>query len=185
MVQWINISLAVGQHRRVNVSSVSSLMSSSISADVVHSIVEKLKWEQHRSSTQKAYYSAWKSFNKFYVRLDTRPKNWEDHLTLFVAYMINDRKKSTTIKSYISAIKAVLFELDEPMNENTALLRALTKACRLQNDQVKARLPIRKLLLTSILRNLPDSFQSPQEYLTILYRAHSQLHTLVFSELVN
>ena len=160
-------------------------MSSSISADVVRSIVEKLKWEQHRSSTQKAYYSAWKSFNKFYVRLDTHPKNWEDCLTLFVAYMINDGKKSTTIKSYISAIKAVLFELDEPMNENTALLRALTKACTLQNDQVKARLPIRKLLLTSILQNLPDSFQSPQEYLTILYCAHSQLHTLVFSELVN
>ena len=146
-------------------------MSSSISTDAVHSIVEKLKWEQHRSSTQKTYYSAWKSFNKFYVRLDTHSKNWEDRLTLFIAYMIKDEKKSTTIKSYISAIKAVLFELDEPMNKNTALLRALTKACRLQNDQVKARLPIRKPLLTSILRNLSDSFNSPQEYLTILYRA--------------
>ena len=148
-----------------------SSSSGSISTAAVQAIVDKLKWEQHRSSTKRAYYSVWKTFNQFYVQLDVRPKIWEDRLTLFVAYLINKNRKSGTIKSYVSAIRAVLMEIGEKLNEDRTLLCVLTKACHLQNVQVHTRLPIRKPLLTCMLRKIPLVFQAPQPYLVTLYKA--------------
>ena len=95
-----------------------SSSSGSILTVAVQAIVDKLKWEQHRSSTKRTYYSVWKTFNQFYVQLNVQPKNWEDRLTLFVAYLINKNRKSGTIKSYVSAIRAVLMEVGEKLNED-------------------------------------------------------------------
>ena len=74
----------------------------------ISSIVEQLKHNQHRNSTKKCYYAVWKLFNEFFMKLDLKPKKWEDRLTLFVGYLIENEKQSSTVKSCISAIKAVL-----------------------------------------------------------------------------
>ena len=53
---------------------------------------------------------------------------------LFVAYLVNEKRQSSTIKSYISAIKNVLHDDGVVLNQDTFLLNALTKACKLKND---------------------------------------------------
>ena len=98
---------------------------------------------------------------------------WEDQLTLFVAYLIKNNKKSATIKSYVSAIKAVLMEDGIEINENRYLISALTRACRYKNDAVRVRLPIHKDLLHIVLRQIDFTFleDKNQPYLAALYKA--------------
>ena len=93
------------------------------------------------------YYGVWKTFNKFFTHLDIKPNNWEDRLTLFIAYLIETKKESSTIKSYVSAIKAVLLDIKVELNGDRVLLAALTKACKIKNDQIKAKLPIKSWFL--------------------------------------
>ena len=125
---------------------------------------------RNRSSTRSNYYSMWKTFNEFIVKLDEKPDTWEESLTLFVGYLVRMNKKSTTIKSYISAIRAVLFENKIKLNEDAFLLTSLTRACRLVNDHVKLRLPIHILLLCLILRKLKTIFAT-QPYLLKFHSA--------------
>ena len=80
----------------------------SISTRELQNIIERLQQERHHKSTRTNYYCVWKTFNEFIIKLDDKPKSWEKRLTLFVAYLKNKNRKSTTIRSYISAIKAVL-----------------------------------------------------------------------------
>ena len=84
--------------------------------------------------------------------------------------MIQQKRKSSTIKSYISAIKAVLKDDGEELNENVYLINALTKACRLNNDIVQTRLPIRKNLIKLLVNQIPKLFARPQPFLTLLYQ---------------
>ena len=104
------------------------------------------------------------------MKLDQKPQNWEHRLTLFVSYLIEHNKKSATIKSYISAIKLVLIENNIKIKEDAFLLASLTRACRLINDHVKTRLPIRLDVLCLLLRKL-DQYFSMQPYVRSLYRA--------------
>ena len=73
-------------------------------------IVDDLRHQQYRDCTKRNYYAVWRVFNQFFIRLDYKPSNWEDRLTLFVGFLIQSNKQSSTVKSYISAIKAVLKE---------------------------------------------------------------------------
>ena len=91
-------------------------------------------------------------------------------LVLFVGYLIQQNRKSTTIRSYISAIKSVLRDDGVILNTNSYLLRSLTKACRLHNDQVQIHLPIRKGMLGVLLKNLHNVLPE-QPYLLLLYKA--------------
>ena len=91
--------------------SSTSSKSSSISTKAIESIIEDLCAKQHRNSTLKNYYNIWKIFNLFFIRLDVKPNNWEDRITLFAAYLIDLGRKSRTVKSYVSAIKAVLAKI--------------------------------------------------------------------------
>ena len=134
-------------------------------------IIEKLKVERHRKSTQKNYYSIWRIFNQFFIKLDSKPKTWEERLTLFIAYLIQTNIKSNTIKCYISAIKAVLLNDGYEINEDRMLLTSLTRACCLKNDKVCTRLPIRKGLLSLIIKSLPQVIGASQQYLIVLYTA--------------
>ena len=77
--------------------------------------------------------------------------------------------QSSTIKSYISAIKAVLSADDYTWNDDHMKLNALTRACRLQNDRVKIKLPIQNSFLELLLFELERYYES-QVYLEILYR---------------
>ena len=74
------------------------------------------------------YYTVWRQFNQFFLRLDVRPGNWEERLTLFVGHLIQQDLKSNTIKSYISAIKSVLRDDRVILNTDQYLLASLTKA---------------------------------------------------------
>ena len=133
-------------------------------------IIEKLKGKNVRGSTSKNYLAIWRIFNKFIIKLDKRPDNWEDKTALFCAYLIDKGTQSQTVKSYISAIKAVLREDGYMWNQDRALLNSLTKACQLQNDRMRVRLPIQKGLLELVLFEL-KRILSGQYYLQILYRA--------------
>ena len=134
-------------------------------------IVQKLKYQRCRDSTRKTYHSIWKIFGKFYARLDHKPKNWVDKITLFAAYLIEECKlKSGTVKSYISAIKAVLAEDDIEIENNNFILNSLTRACKLKNDHVVLHFPIYKDLLRLVLKYLRKVFNQ-QPYLSVMYQA--------------
>ena len=149
-----------------------SSTSSSISTREISKIVDQLRHEQHRNSTQKNYYTVWKLFNKFFIRLDRKPKRWEDGLNLFVGYLVDSKNQSSTVRSYISAIKAVLRTNKIKIQEDQYLLSAMTKACKLKNDRVKARLPIQKAMLSVIIKMIRKHFyKSNQPYLAALYKA--------------
>ena len=146
--------------------------SSSISTAGLESIIERLRYQTNRSSTQKVYYQVWKSFNQFFIRLDVKPKKWEDRLVLYVGHLVDQQRKSTTIKSYISAIRYVLRQDGVELDRNSTLLTSLTKACQLKNDTVKTHLPIQIKLVQLLVKSLEKYYQNnPQPYLTKLYRA--------------
>ena len=117
-------------------------------------MMDRLRSQQHRSTTQHTYYVVWKLFNEFFIKLDKKPKNWSDRITLFVGYLIGQGRKSTTIKSYISAKKAVLKINKIRISTDAYLLSSLTKACKLVNDKVRTKLPIRKHTLMVMVKNI-------------------------------
>ena len=100
------------------------------------------------------------------------PKSWEDRTTLFITYKIEQGLQSSTVRSYVSAIKRILIDDGYCWDDNKILLGSLTKACRLVNDQVKIRLPIQCNLLELILFEVNRIFgQKNQFYLIIMYNA--------------
>ena len=101
-------------------------LSGKLSTKGLKLIVERLRVQCHRGSTRKSYYAVWKNFNKFILSLDKRPKKWEDRIVLYVGYLISKGKQSSTIKSYLSAIRAVLKQDKVKLNEDEYLLTSLT-----------------------------------------------------------
>ena len=91
-------------------------------------------------------------------------------MILFAGFLANNGKKAATIRSYMSAIKAVLQDNDVIVNEDRFLLNAITRGCRLNNDKVLIRLPIQKGLLRILVGKLPKLFDK-QPYLEALYTA--------------
>ena len=126
--------------------------------------------QQHRDSTSRNYYVIWKIFNKFILKLDRKPSTWEDRIILFVGHLVQSRKQSATIKSYVSAIKAVLKSGNIKIDDNISLLSSLTKAIRLINDKVQLRLPIQLELLLVLLKHMEQMFNQ-QPYLKCMYKA--------------
>ena len=76
------------------------------------------------------------------IRLDFKPKLWENKVALFCAYLVDNGRKSATIKLYISAIKSVLKSDGYEWDDTIVLMNSLTKACKLVNDRVYMRLPV-------------------------------------------
>ena len=145
---------------------------STVSTKAIEAIVEKLRCQFLRQSTKNSYYGVWKSFNEFNIKLDSKPKSWEERLTLFVGYLISLNRQSSMIKSYISAIKAVLKYEKIELSENKVLLSSLIKACKLQNDCIQTQLPIRKGLLQVIINSVEKYYDhNPQPYLCTMFRA--------------
>ena len=149
-----------------------SSTSSSISTKNLENYVVKLKNNRNRNSTKKNYYSVWRTFNEFFIKLDRKPPTWEERLILFVGFLVSKQRKSTTIKSYISAIKSVLADDGVMLNEDRFLLGSLTRACRLINDKVRTRLPIQKGILNILIKTCLQHFnQISQPYLGSLHSA--------------
>ena len=148
----------------------SSSSSSRLSTNDMFRLIDKLKCKTVRDTTSQNYLSIWRHFNKFIIRLDFKPDRWEDRVAIFCAYLIQKGLQSSTIKSYISAIKSVLRDDGYEWNEKRGLLSSLTQACKLKNDQVKCRLPIQRGLLNLLFFELQRVLPS-QSYLVSLYRA--------------
>ena len=83
--------------------------------------------------------------------------------------MVDQKRQSSTISSYVSAICAVLQDDGYVMDNNLVLIKAMTRACRLKNDKFTSRLPIRKRLLTLMLNHIPEIIGN-QPYLICLYQ---------------
>ena len=151
----------------------STTMALSISTAAVQDVVERLKFYQHRSSTRHNYYGIWKNFNDFFIKLDNKPDLWEDRITLFVAYLIDNNRKSTTVRSYISTLQAILKLVGVKLNQDSVLLGSLTRACKLCNDQVSIRLPVRRGLLGMLIGAVDILYGSNncQPYLSVMYKA--------------
>ena len=132
-------------------------------------LMDKLRQEKHRDSTKGSYYNAWKNFNKFIVKLDSIPKSWEERATLYCGYLLCVKKlQSSTVKSYMSGIKSVLIDDGYEWADGKLLLNALTRSCKMKNDQVKTRLPIQKGFLDMILCKIQRKFDK-QPYLEAMY----------------
>ena len=130
--------------------------------------------ERNRNSTRRNYHTIWKLFSKFFLKLDSKPREWENQINLFAGYLINNKKSVSTVRSYIAAIKSVLREDEIEISEDKYLLTSLTRACQYHVDKVQLRLPIRKPILHKLLDQVNKTFlnsDQPQPYLAKLYRA--------------
>ena len=134
-------------------------------------VTEKLKGKRLRQSTSENYLAIWRLFNRFVLRLDKKPNLWEDRIILFCAHLVDNGNQSSTVKSYISAIKSTLQDDGYYLNLDSILIKALTRACRLENDVVKCRLPIQVGLLELMLFEIKRSYGTSQPYLETLYLA--------------
>ena len=76
------------------------------------------------------------------------------------------------MKSYISAVKAVLADIYIEVNEDRCLLNSLMRACRLTKDTYSVKTPIQRQMLDKILNTTYDElFKEGQPYLAHLYAA--------------
>ena len=128
--------------------------SSSTSTKEIEAIIDKLRNSKYRRATKRNYQCVWRAFNKFFIRLDSKPKSWGDRITLFVGYLVDCNKQSCMIRSCLLAIKAILLDNDIELDTNQYLLNSLMHACHLENDRVCHCYPIQKGLLLVILKTL-------------------------------
>ena len=89
--------------------------------------------------------------------------------------MVERKLQSSTVKTYIAAIRSVLNELGEKIKEDQCLLTSLTKACRLKNNEAVHRFPICKGMLKMLLKQVTKMFTgsqtNQQPYLETLFKA--------------
>ena len=95
--------------------------------------------------------------------------SWEEKTSLFGAFLVSQGKQSSTLKSYFSAIKFILKTDGYQWDDNAVLLNVLTRSCKLCNDVLKVRLPIKKGLMEMILFQLQRNYPK-QIYLELLYK---------------
>ena len=103
------------------------------------------------------------------MRLDSKPDSWEERTSLYAAHLVDRGVQSQTLKTYVSAIKRTLVDDGYIWNDNMVLLNMLTRACKVVNDQVRTRLPIKGSLLELLLFEIQRKFS--QTYLIALYQA--------------
>ena len=133
-------------------------------------IVERLCLQKHRSTTKQNYFAVWKLFSKFYLSLDVKPIEWEDRIVLFIGHLIHNKKQSSMVKSYLSAIRSVLQDDGIKLDENLFLVSSLTRACKYTNDKIRTCLPLSKDILNVLLRKTKNHFNKlNQPYLKSLY----------------
>ena len=138
----------------------------------MHLLFDKFKSHQTRASTRETYHKAWRVFNNFLLRLDQSQTHvsWEDRVVLFGSHLVNQGMQSSTIKSYFCAIKHILRTDGYEWDDNKAMLSSIMKSCKLLNDKVLIRLPIRRRLLDLLLFEIQRIFPD-QPYLEKLYLA--------------
>ena len=150
--------------------------SSQISTDSLEETRENLKQNMHKKSTRSNYHQIWTKFNRFIIKLDRLPDKWEERTSLYCTYLIDKGEvQSSTIKSYVSAIKTKL-KLDGYRWDNELIyFNALTKSCKLKNDILVSRLPILYQFLQCLLFEIERKFlikpNRDNQYMDCLYKA--------------
>ena len=100
------------------------------------------------------------------------PNTWEDRFATYIAALIKLEREPQTIKSYISAVKAVLSTEQIYIKEDSYILGALVKACKVRNGMLFVRLPTQKGLLRLLIYQTTEYYQNrSQDYLCTLYKA--------------
>ena len=80
--------------------------------------------------------------------------------------------QSSTIKSYVSAIKKTLIMDGYDWDDKLVLVRSLARACKIINDKVRTHLPIHCNLLEMLLFETTRYFTAKNQwYLEVLYKA--------------
>ena len=131
--------------------------------------MNQLSGERYCSTTRKTYYRIWKLFNQFFLKLDNKPRCWEERLVQFTGFLVENKLQSASVKTYISAIKGVLREIGIKISEDNFLLTSMTRACRIKNDEVVNRFPITKGRLSLMLVEV-EKFYDQQPYLSCLFQ---------------
>ena len=150
---------------------MTSSESSKISSEHLSNKIGLMTYNSRRHSTNQNYQRVWRLFNKFIIKLDIIPDMWEQKTALFIVYMTEKGCQSTTLKSYISAIKATLQGDGYKWDDKLVLLGSLTKACKINNDRIKVNLPISCKLLELLLFEVDKYYKGEgQYYLCILYK---------------
>ena len=130
-----------------------------------------MKLNHNRLATISNYHIIWKQFNAFLIRLDIKPKFWEERVALYCAHLMEKGTKSSTMSSYISAIKAILRADNYEWSESRVVFSSLVRACKLNNDIIKPRLPIHIGMLEILLFEIDRIYSGTQPYLQSLYKA--------------
>ena len=149
-----------------------SIAESKISTDSLEETRETLKFNIHQKSTKKNYHQIWLKFNQFLIRLDRLPESWEERVSLYCTYLWKEGIQSATMKSYLSAIKGKIKADGNKWDEEQFNFNALVKACRMENDVLYNRLPIRRPFLECILFEIERRFtiQSDESYLESMFK---------------
>ena len=137
-------------------------------------LIESFKCSQNRCSTILNYQVIWRHFNRFILSLDVIPDLWEESASLFAAHLVHEGVQSSTLKSYVSVIKFTLSVDGYEWNDELVKLNIMARACRLKNDRIRVRLPIKKIFLEIILFKISRMFhgddkKGPQPYLEKMY----------------
>ena len=71
------------KNKQTTKSAYSDSSGSSHSTDYLKNVLQRLKGQTCRDSTNENYYTIWKLFNNFLINLDKKPASWEDRIALF------------------------------------------------------------------------------------------------------
>ena len=85
--------------------------------------------------------------------------------------MISEGKQSSSVRSYISAIKTTIVDDGYQWDDGKLMVRSMARACRVINDVVKTHLPVHRKLLELILFEVNRYFvkEKNQMYLSTAY----------------
>lgn len=135
-------------------------------------VIERLSNDGIQESTKKMYHSVWCNFNQFLLSFDDLPTTWEDKMVLFASFLADIGNSSATVSSYMSAIRYVLRHDGIEVSNTSCRLSLIIRACKLHNDVVTVRRPIRLGLLNLILGQVNKIYLgNSQPYLAALYHA--------------
>lgn len=71
-------------------------------------IVDKITNDDVSQATKEAYHAVWRNFNHFLLCFDDFPTSWEDKMVLYATFLADIGSASSTVASYMSAIRYVL-----------------------------------------------------------------------------
>ena len=115
------------------------------------------------------YHHTWYKFN-FLIELDIWPESWDDRIELFTANLIQKGSPELMIKSYVSAVRAVLREDRIEVSDKSIALSSLKYT---SNPSSFIRLPIQIRLLELVSETLDIFYlwKCNQPYLNLLYKS--------------